>query len=615
MTNPPTGLRTLAWARPLTRVAATALVLLGLAAIIGGELLGWSRFDPAGGHFPPVGVRVGMGVLSVALAAVALVWGGRWRQVAALGAVAVLAFGILQLITITPHQGYGLGGPLTILGAVALAGGWLLGGPPVRPAERTDIQLVPGLIVLLGTALLVGFAGWGAQHWFTEGRFVDSDTSGAPGSTVAAAPDALDHQRWQRVLDGDQLVGLASGVLVIRDDAGVRGLDPATGKERWHYQRSDLSSANAVTTADGKTIVLFYVQGRGVLAVALNAGTGAQRWTRQLNATKTTPWNVGTLVAAGSQAGNKQAGGQQIGAVELGGGHGVRFTGVDGAGAAPEFPAFPAGQACTVSAVAAAGDTVAVAGRCAGTEAVAAVSARTGKTLWTWQPPYPSGFTSADPLLLTGTGTGLLVEYGERAQATTDGVPVAVAVPRSAVLLDPASGKPGPAYRLGGTLLLAQGSTAIYLDGAAVGVDLSTGSPRWSTPLTVVAGYHPVSAGVAGGTGYLVLRGPNNDGRMNGDGGAIGVVALNLDSGQQVASRILVADPTTLPHRYRRAHPLRLPPGTRRGRRRRGLPGRAAGQHARPDRPRLIPAHEQPPAGMVRIPHLYCGSGYLHHPK
>jgi hypothetical protein len=323
--------------------------------------------------------------------------------------------------------------------------------------------------------------------------------------------------------------------MLVRDDDGVRALDPATGRERWHYLRSDLSTVNATVSADGATVVLFYAQGRGLLAVALAGATGEHRWTEQLNSAPAHPWSAGTLVAVGSE----------VGAGAAGDGHGVRLLGVGSADTGPEFPAFPAGQGCAVSAVAAAGDTLAVASRCAGAEAVAALSTRTGRQLWTWQPPYPDGVTVADPVSLTGTGTGLLVEYGERSRDTGDGVPVAVAVPRTALLLDAATGQAGPGYRVTGALLLAQGSTAVYLDGSALGVDLGTGTTRWSTPLTVVAGYHPVAATVAGGTGYLVFRGPNNDGRMNGDGGPLGVLAVNLDSGQLAANAVLAADPAS----------------------------------------------------------------------
>ncbi len=536
MTNPPTGARTLAWARPLTRPAAAALVLLGVAGVVAGTgFLAWSRFDPAGGHFPAPGLRAAILALAVLPAVPAVLWAGRWRQVAALAAVAVAAFGVLQVTTITATQGYGLGGPLTVLGGVVLAAGWLLGGPPVRRAHLAGVQRVPGLIVLVGTVVLVGFAGWGGQQWFTDGRFVDATTAGATSSGMTPAPQALDHQRWQRIIAADQLVGVAGNVVLVRDDDGVRALDPATGRERWHYLRSDLSTANATVSADGKTVVLFYAQGRGVLAVALDTATGEHQWTSQLDSEPGRPWNVGTLVAAGDR----------VGAAALGEPHGVGLVDLDSGDAGPEFPSFTAEQKCTATAVAAAGDTLAVATRCDGVEQVRALAAGSGHALWTWQPPYPPGTTAADPMTLASTGSGLLVEYGDRTRTTEDGVPVAVAVPRTAVLLDAKSGQAGPGYRVTGSLQLAQDTTAVYLDGTALGVDLGSGSAHWSTPLTAVAGYHPVATAVAGGVGYLALRGPNNDGRMNGDGGALGVVALNLDSGQLLASRIIPADTAT----------------------------------------------------------------------
>jgi len=185
MTNPPARLPTLAWARSLGRVAAAALLLLGVAGVVVGELLGWSRFDPDSAHYPPVALRVAVLVLGPALTVAALALPPRWLgRVATLGGLAVAAFGVLQVITITPQQGYGAGGPLTVLGGLALAAGWLLGAPPVRPAQFAEYQLVPALVTFVGTAVLVGFAGWGAQGWFTEGRFVDSTSARALWSAV-----------------------------------------------------------------------------------------------------------------------------------------------------------------------------------------------------------------------------------------------------------------------------------------------------------------------------------------------------------------------------------------------------------------------------------------------
>ncbi len=587
MANPPAQQGTLAWARPLTRVAAGALVLLGVAGVVAGFVLPWSRFDPAGGHWPPVGLRAacavlgpGLSLLAAAVSAarrqpaapvgpagqpaapvgpagqpaapvgpagqpaapvgpagqpaapvgrVAVRLAPAARRVAALGALAVAAFAVLQLVTIRPVQGYGAGGPLTVLGALALAAGWLAGGPPLRPADRAGIARVPGWIVLAGTALLVGNAAWAGQLWFTQERFVDADPAAAVAPSPLRGPESLAQRRWQRTVSADQLVGLVGGALVIRDSHGVRGLDPASGRERWHYLRSDLRPVNAAGTADGRSVLLFYAQGRGVLAVSLDAGTGRQHWARQLNAPAADPWSAGTLAALPDG----------VAAVELDAGHPARLVDAGSPGAGRRAPRLPDG--CTVTGLAGAGDVLAVGLRCAGSDAVVGVAARDGAQRWRWQPPYPAGYTATEPLALTGAGTGVLVEYGERPQATGDG-PVVADVPRSGSLLDPATGTAGPEFRVPGTLLVAGASTAVYLDGAAVGVDLASGKVHWSTSLRPMAGFHPVAGRVTGGTAYLAWRAAPDDGRVNGDGGPLGVVALNLGTGQLTASTVLPAD-------------------------------------------------------------------------
>ncbi len=170
------------------------------------------------------------------------------------------------------------------------------------------------------------------------------------------------------------------------------------------------------------------------------------------------------------------------------------------------------------------------------------MSASTGKQLWTWRPSYPAGFTGGDPLGLTGTGAGLLVEYGERTRSTGDGVPVAAAVPRTAVLVDPAKGTEGASFRVSGALLTAGSGVAVYLDGSAVGLELSSGRQVFTTSLATVAGFHPVTATTLAGSGYLLLRGPTSSGRVNGDGGPLAVLSLNLGTGQVTGTAALQPD-------------------------------------------------------------------------
>jgi hypothetical protein len=86
---------------------------------------------------------------------------------------------------------------------------------------------------------------------------------------------------WQVSGDVDDRVYAVSGVVVRVAETGaesaVEALDPATGKPRWHYTLSGLSSRVAVTAA-GIAAVTCPPPGASCTATGLAPGTGATTW-------------------------------------------------------------------------------------------------------------------------------------------------------------------------------------------------------------------------------------------------------------------------------------------------------------------------------------------------
>jgi outer membrane protein assembly factor BamB len=63
---------------------------------------------------------------------------------------------------------------------------------------------------------------------------------------------------------------------------GITALDPATGREVWHYTRSDVRLCG-VTTVDGLVVTAWAPDRRCNEMVALRADTGVYFWTRNVN--------------------------------------------------------------------------------------------------------------------------------------------------------------------------------------------------------------------------------------------------------------------------------------------------------------------------------------------
>ncbi len=541
------------WIRATAPAVGLALVLAALAGVLTGLVLPWSYYDRTADHRPATVIMVGLLLGGPLLSLVALAlsrrlpWTGR---VALLGGVLVAGLAAIQTLTITPAMGIGPGGPVIVCAGLALALGWLLSGlrgratrppaarpePPARteppastepPAARPEppatrrygqVGIAAGAVLLITVV-----ASWSALRWYTDGRFVDSATTQPLARVPDQAPGALTGTRWSSELPAFGYLGLLGGALVLQDDAGLRALDPATGAARWHYQRSDLRTVGATGSPDGTTAVVLYGQGKGLYVVALDADTGTVRWRKELDTSTAWPWTAATVLATNDTL--VLAGQSDVLGLDLRTGtKRWRFTG------------------CPVQAAATAGTTVAVARRCASGDEVAGLSA-TGATRWTWRPAYPSGFSNGDVMQLDPVEGGFLVRYGQASRLTDDGTPVALAAPRSGVVVDAGTGRSvANPHRVAGTLMLAVRDTAVYFAGDATAIDLTSGLVRWQRPLAGFAGYHPVAARGAGGTGFLLLRGTNPAG-AEGDAGPLAVAGLDLATGDIGGTRMF--DPDT----------------------------------------------------------------------
>jgi len=232
----------------------------------------------------------------------------------------------------------------------------------------------------------------------------------------------------------------------------VAGLDPATGRERWSYERGNARLC-ATTLREG-TVVALFAKSHGCRdLVGLDAGTGRRRWYRTLEVTTDATLTSGPGVAVATGA-------DQMIAVDTGGGLNRWTWKAAGCGLDPAV----AGQAA-----------VATVARCAH-----------GETRLVVHSPYadkepsvqdlPAGgdprVLAADQRVAVLSGTVLTI-YGTALD--NDGK---ITVTRAGTVSDRRLADARPAAVTDGDALV------LWTGTSAVGVDTRTRSVRWAAPAT-----------------------------------------------------------------------------------------------------------------------------------
>ncbi|CAN5317583.1 hypothetical protein BH20ACT5_BH20ACT5_19840 [soil metagenome] len=98
----------------------------------------------------------------------------------------------------------------------------------------------------------------------------------------AGVPAAGVRRVWAAASDPDADGVVENYTVIVGAGDGLSGLDPVTGEERWHYRRTTARLCDW-TAADGVVVAVFGTPERCTDAVALDAGTGAREWYRNVN--------------------------------------------------------------------------------------------------------------------------------------------------------------------------------------------------------------------------------------------------------------------------------------------------------------------------------------------
>jgi outer membrane protein assembly factor BamB len=142
----------------------------------------------------------------------------------------------------------------------------------VRPPLRVWVWTAATLALLVTAVLL----------WRGSDAAATESTTAAPAGTPTGTPAGAVSEAWS--VPGGPLPEsvVESGRVVIGSPNGVRALDPATGKEAWHYTRANARLCG-LTATNGVAVAVFRTEDRCDEAVALDADTGVRAWTRSVN--------------------------------------------------------------------------------------------------------------------------------------------------------------------------------------------------------------------------------------------------------------------------------------------------------------------------------------------
>jgi outer membrane protein assembly factor BamB len=520
--------------RSAQAAAAQALVsggaLLTVAALIGPA--SWRQGEA---HAKPaVAVLVTIFLLAPALSAAcaAMTRLRPPRRIAAVAGSGALLAAVVAAASAAGEatlDGLAAGGPLAAVGAALSAMGWLVaaltsgaasgrGGaePAVEPPPNSTA--VPGQISwgpLASATVLVLLLGWlgpAAVHRLAR-TGVDARTASRPFA-AAAVPAGLG-DRWRASVPGT-VVDVSAGLVLLRDKAGVRTVDAASGRAAWRYLRAGASLAGLGPAAGGRIVVGLW-RGDGVTrAIGFDAATGSRRWDRRLDVS-TVDYEV---VGSGSLAVLVPHG---AGAV----------VALDASTGRQRWAWKPANASCRVMAGAASSepardDAVAIAFSCPDGRRVAGLSTGDGVVRWTWAPATGSDSGAEPPPRGTAPGGSVPSGFGPLLVGTTGGVLVNDG--DTGLVLSLASGRAGAIHPAGGRLASAVDTSALYLgSGGAVAVDLALGRERWRTPLP--AATTPVAATGLGGAGYGLV--------VPDRGGAARVLRYDVSTGAVTAERLV----------------------------------------------------------------------------
>ena len=118
--------------------------------------------------------------------------------------------------------------------------------------------------------------------WRGSDAAATESTTAEPAGVPVGAPAAAVSEAWSVTGAPMPEDALESGRVLVGSEHGVRAIDPRSGKESWHYTRSNAQLCDVAVT-NGVAVAVFRTEDRCDEAVALDADTGVRQWTRNVS--------------------------------------------------------------------------------------------------------------------------------------------------------------------------------------------------------------------------------------------------------------------------------------------------------------------------------------------
>jgi outer membrane protein assembly factor BamB len=344
-------------------------------------------------------------------------------------------------------------------------GGTLQAGPRRGPSGGPFQFRRPPLRILVWTAGALVLVVVLALLWRISDARATSSTTAARSGPITGTPDANLSEAWSAVGDPVPPQVVQDGRVIVGSRHGISALDPATGREVWHYTRSNARMCG-LTATDG-VIVAVYAKGASLCdqAVALRADTGVRAWNRNVDFRPDARLisTTGSVLAVAP-----------TGVVDLDpNGDNIRWR-------------YHAPAGCRLADVRAGSAGMALLQRCASASApqLRLLDGITGRPVWTRDVPEPQGgavrLAGADAVVSVVAGDELLV------LAAGDGAPL-----DSSVLPgDPDAGIAAETEVAGVVL--------VWTHGTVLAVDHTSGRVTWSRPALGLPGVQLGSGASAG---------------------------------------------------------------------------------------------------------------------
>ena len=290
--------------------AALGVELAGATGLVIGALLPWKWGERLLGRIDQPGVitqvLIGLTLLSLLLAWLLRSPRARFRlRIVAIVLAAAVAVFAIALTFQTEEGGRGGGGLVAAAGAALVVIGtigWLIGMRRLQDlfpfgladarrkgygnlsaVRRAQVIGAPAGAIVAGAvvaAAVLLFPGWLATE--------DSQTA-TPLTLTGEPPAAGTAPAWELEIpaidrDTAQFAALATPHGLIVDELqGIRGVDPRTGEEHWHWRDEAYQRVGTALTDGGETVVLgmrYDGDGGRDRVVGIDTATGEVRWNR-----------------------------------------------------------------------------------------------------------------------------------------------------------------------------------------------------------------------------------------------------------------------------------------------------------------------------------------------